>query len=189
MLPGVRRLAAAVGSAILAGALTVPSAHAALEVAVSVSPPEGVVGRPIEVLVRTFSPVDGSAVGLPSPSLPYPAPSGLWNVLYPISDYPFDVVAESPFGESTSVAVARDPADASLWRGTFTPTAAGTWTITIRNFPRTAPTAVPVVQGGPPTTESAAPLVGVAGLLGGLLAGIVVGRRIGRPVRYGHGRE
>ena len=134
------RLPRAVASGVLAAAFIAGPSAAALEIAVSVSPARGMVGRPVEVLVRTFVPIGVQDVDLPRPSLAYPASSGLWNILYPVSDYPFDVVARPPSGDEIEVDLVRDPSDGSLWRGTFPPTAAGIWSIVARNFPTYAPT-------------------------------------------------
>lgn len=160
-----------------------PSA-AALEVAVSVSPASGVVGRPIEVLVRTFAPIGGDGIDLPRPSLAYPAPSGLWNVLYPI-DYSFDVIARSPAGEEVQISLVRDAADASLWRGSFTPPVPGQWAIVMRNFPTYAPIGLDVAAGEP--TSNSLPMV-VGSLLGGLALGLLLGRAFGgrRRVTFGN---
>lgn len=174
----MRRIARAIGLAVLYGGLAVQSAVAAVEVAVSVSPSEGVVGRPVEVLVRTFIPIGTGDLHLPVPSVPYPAASGLWNVLYPIADYPFDVVANSPAGASMQVALTRDSEDASLWRGSFIPSKSGEWTIVLRNFPTLEPIRILVVEDGtfpPPAT------VGVGAFLAGLLMGLVLGRVTRRP--------
>jgi hypothetical protein len=163
--------------ALAAGVLTAGTARAALEITLSVSPAEGIVGRSIEVLVRTYAPVGAGDVGLPTPSIPYPAPSGLWNVLYPIPDYPFDVVARSPTGANTKVVLARDSSDASLWRGSFTPDAAGEWSIGASNFPTMEPTRL-LVRPGEVAPQS--PIVGIAALIGGLVFGVIVGMGIRR---------
>ena len=134
--------------AVLISALLGQAAMAALDVTVTVSP-TGLVGRPSEVLVRTYAPVNAGDLALPQPSLAYPAPSGLWNVLYPVGDYPFDVVAHSPNGGATKVELGRDPSDASLWRGSVTPDVAGEWTITVSNFPGIEPTHFMVAAGDP----------------------------------------
>ena len=149
----------------------------ALEIVVAVSPAEGVVGRPIEVLVRTFVPIGEGESDLPIPSFAYPAPSGLWNVLFPVADYPFDVTASTEDGTAIPLTLARDPSDATLWRGTFTPTTSGLWTISVRNFGTASPGAsarVPVVPG---ETVPLAAVIGVVGLAIGLMLGRIVGRR------------
>ena len=148
----------------------------AVEVVVTVSPTEGVVGRPVEVLVRTFAPIGTDDLSLPAPSLAYPAPSGLWNVLYPIADYPFDVVAKAPTGATQQVALTRDPADASLWRGSFTPTSSGEWTIVLRNFPTSDPTRVAVIEQDAPTAS----WFGLFAVLASLLVGVILGRVLPR---------
>ncbi len=174
----MRRIARAIGMALLCSGLAAQSAVAALEVAVSISPSEGIVGRPVEVLVRTFVPIGADAAHLPVPSVPYPAASGLWNVLYPIADYPFDVVAKSRAGASVQVALTRDPEDASLWRGTFTPSSSGEWTIALRNFPTLEPIAIRVIDD---SSSPPALTVAVAALLAGLLGGVILGRVTRRP--------
>jgi hypothetical protein len=168
----MRRIANAIWLALLFGGLSIQSAVAAVEVAVSVSPAEGIVGRPVEVLVRTFIPM-GAGDELPVPSVPFPVASGIWNVLYPIADYPFDVVANSPSGTRVQVALTRDSEDASLWRGTFIPPTGGDWTIVLCNFPTLEPIPIRVVEdaSSPPVA-----MVGVVALLAGLLVGVVLGR-------------
>jgi len=144
---------------------------------VAVSPSQGTVGQPVEVLLRTFVPEPIDDTSLPIPSLAYPVASGLWNILYPIADYPFSVVARADDGTSIAVSVARDPSDATLWRGTFTPTASGSWTVSVRNFPAGTPGAsarIVVTSGG---AVQAVWLVGAAALLTGVLVGLLFGRR------------
>jgi hypothetical protein len=97
-------------------------------------------------------------------------------VLYPVADYPFDVVAEADDRTTVTVAVTRDPADATLWRGTFTPPRDGTWTIRVRNWPVGTPGTSARLQVAPGEAIPLAALVGVAGLVGGLLVGLAVGR-------------
>jgi membrane associated rhomboid family serine protease len=178
------RLIAAGVLPLLAAAMIWPAVgRAALEVVVSVSPAQGVVGRPVEILVRTFSPVAQGDIALPTPSLAYPAASGLWNVLYPIADYPFDVVAEASDAATVPVPIARDPNDATLWRGVFTPATSGTWTIRVRNFPdeETGASVRFEVAGSEEvgTGGSAA----LAPLLTGVVTGIVIGRVTSRRWR------
>ena len=176
----MKRSSAPLALALLA-LLVLPGgpALAAMEIAVSVSPTDGVVGRPVEVLLRTFVPYGRDAIDLPVPSVPYPAPSGHWNLLYPVADYPFDVVAEADDRATVAIAVSRDPADATLWRGTFTPTTDGTWTIWVRNFRVggvSAPGSSARLHVAPGETIPLAGLVGVAGLVGGVLFGLALGR-------------
>ena len=115
---------------------------------------------------------------MPVPSLQYPSASGGWNVLYPIADYPFDVVANSPSGARIPVALTRDSDDASLWRGSFIPPSSGDWTVVLRNFPTLEPIPIRVVEDGssPPVA-----IVAVAALLAGVLVGVLLGRVIRRP--------
>lgn len=174
----MRRIVRAFGLAVLCSGLATQSAVAAVEVAVSVSPSVGIVGRPVEVLVRTFVPIGAEAAHLPVPSVSYPAASGIWNVLYPIADYPFDVLVNSPVGASVQVALTRDSEDASLWRGSFVPTSDGDWTIILRNFPALEPIRVRVVKDA---TSPPLAMVGVATLLAGLAIGLVLGRVTRRP--------
>lgn len=129
----------------------------------------------MEVLVRTYVPVGAGDLGLPLPSLSYPAPSGLWDVLYPIADYPFDVEVRSPTGETTQIDLARDSSDASLWRGVFTPNAAGGWSISISNFPTNEPTRFMVRRD---ETGLAMALGSIAGLVVGVIAGVMLGTSI-----------
>jgi hypothetical protein len=169
----MRRIARGFWLALLCSGLVTQSAAAALEVAVSVSPSEGIVGRPVEVLVRTFTPIDAADLSLPVPSLEYPTASGIWNVLYPIADYPFDVVANPPMGATVRVTLTRDSHDASLWRGSFIPSSIGAWTIVLRNFPTIDPIHVEVIEA-----ETSLPLVtfGAIAVLAGLLIGLILGR-------------
>lgn len=181
----LRPLATALALGIaVASIITRPSA-AALEVAVSVSPASGIVGRPVEVLVRTFAPIGGDGIDLPLPSLAYPVPSGLWNVLYPV-DYPFDVIARSPAGDELQIDLGRDASDASLWRGSFTPTTPGQWSIVMRNFPTYAPIRLDVAASEP--TPSTLPIM-LAALLGGLALGFLLGRAIRRSPTSDIGRR
>ena len=172
------RLTCAVVFALLAAASTAGPSAAALEIAVSVSPPTGTAGRPVEVLVRTFIPIGADGIDLPAPSFAYPAASGLWNVLYPVSDYPFDVVARSPAGDEIDIDLVRDPSDGSLWRGVFTPPVPGAWSIFVRNFPTYAPTTIEVTADeqslGFWTIAAACLLLGIGG-------GLVLARVIRRP--------
>ena len=168
----MRRLGPAACIGFVVAAMTPAPTRAALDIVVSVSPTKGYVGQPVEVLVRTFVPVSEDVVDLPRPSVTYPFASGLWNVLYPI-DYEFDVIARSPTGEEQNVNLARDGSDASLWRGSFTPTSAGLWSIVMRNFPTLAPIQFEV---GAETTTSGSWLVAIAALVAGLAAGVVLAR-------------
>jgi len=169
--------------ALAASGLIAPSASAAVEITLSVSPGEGIVGRPTEVLVRTYAPIGAADLGLPTPSFSYPAPSGLWNVLYPIPDYPFDVAARSPTGEATKVDLVRDPSDASLWRGTLTPDTPGEWSVTVSNVPSNEPVRFIVRPGEAGSPSSVVGISGlaaavVAGLVAGVVAGVIVGLRV-----------
>lgn len=185
-----RTVRALVSVGLLAVALATASvARAAGEVVVAVSPSAVGVGEPVEVLLRTFVPIQREGV-LPgtSPREPYPAPSGFWNLLYPWDDYPFDVVAQHEGDADIQVRLARDPSDSTLWRGTVTLPSAGTWTIWVRNFPGKesgSTTTVRVRPGGSAATESSPPgngtmtspasiEAGPAALVGALV-GIVVG--------------
>jgi hypothetical protein len=133
-------------------------ARAALDVALAVSPSTAHVGQPVEVLLRTFVPIAPElGFGLPSPDARYPVASGLWNVLYPVNDYPFDVAAEHDDGTVITVSLTRDPSDATLWRGFFVPSRAGTWNVRVRNFPAGSAVGV-MVSDGP--AASAAPSAG-----------------------------
>src|SRR3989304_2693024 len=96
--------AALVAVGMLAGTLALaPVARAAFEVVVSASPADVLVGQPLEVIIRTFVPVQRDILDVADPREPYPGPSGLWNVLYPIEDYPFDVVAAPEEGSEGPV--------------------------------------------------------------------------------------
>ena len=178
----MRILAAAFLLASFAAATSTATVSAALSVVVSVSPAEGVVGRPIEVLLRTFVPIGEGETDLPPSTLAYPAASGLWDVLYPVADYPFDVVAQGEDGTAVSITLVRDISDASLWRGTFTPTSSGAWKISVQNF-LVAPGATAQLSVRAPETVPIEAIVGGAGLLGGLVLGLVLGRRGARRSR------
>ena len=169
-------IAAGLGVGLLAVMSVAGSAAAAMTVAVSVSPSEGVVGRPVEVLLRTFAPVGEGVAGLPVPTLPYPAASGLRNVLYPVADYPFDVVAQSEAGESLAVDLSRDRNDATLWRGTFTPNTSGDWTVAVRNFPSGEPGTEARVSVAPRQDASPIMIVAVLSLVTGVLVGLLLRR-------------
>lgn len=177
----MNRIAAGLGLAMFPVMLAAGSTQAAVTVAVSISPAEGVVDRPAEVLLRTFAPVGEGVAALPVPSLPYPAASGLWNVLYPIDDYPFDVLATSEDGTRIAVLLSRDVSDATVWRGTFTPTESGDWTVVVRNFPTGEPGASARVSVAGSQDTPPAVVVVLASLLVGVLLGLLLGRaRLGR---------
>ena len=153
---------ALLGAALLLGSLaTAAEVRAAGEVVVAVSPSEVEVGEPVEVLLRTFWVVDRNDLSLPfeSPIEPYPAPSGVWNILYSWPDYPFDVVAQHEDDADVAVSLARDPSDSTLWRGSVSLPSPGTWTIWVRNFPGREPgsTATVTVRGGLAPTVSPPP--------------------------------
>lgn len=172
---------------------TASAARAAGDIVVSVSPTRVAVGQLVEVLVRTFRPVEQSGLPLPfeSPVEPYPVPSGVWNILYPWPDYPFDVVAQHDDGTEVQLTVTRDPTDSTIWRGTVSLPKGGTWTIWVRNFQHKelGSTAVVTAQAGPPASAQAASgsvttvpgsieagPAAVIGALVGLLGGLVIGR-------------
>jgi hypothetical protein len=173
------RFFAALTAMALGMTLAGPAA-AAMEVVVSVSPAEATLGQPVEVLLRTFVPFGQEDLGLPVPSLSYPAPSGYLSVLYPVADYPFDVVAQPEVGPSLNVRLTRDPGDATLWRGTFQPTEAGVWRVVVRNFPTGQPgtTAQVRVRSGPAVPAELA--MALVALVLGLLLGVALGRRLRR---------
>jgi hypothetical protein len=174
------RVTAAVVVASLALTITAAPSKAALEIAVTVSPREGVVGAPVEILVRTFTPFRAGALELPSPSAAYAAPSGLWNVLYPFPDYAFSATALAPTGKTLDINLVLDPTDASLWRGTFTPDTAGQWTIRLVNVPSFSPIEVEVSN----RDDGGSPLPLTAVLIGGVLTGVVIGRWTRRAIAY-----
>lgn len=181
---------ALVGAGLLLASLAMaPVARAAGQVVVAVSPSEVEVGEPVEVLLRTFVPIDRQGI-LPgsSPREPYPAPSDFWNLLYPWDDYPFNVVAQHDGDADVPVQLARDPSDATLWRGTVSLPSAGTWMIWVRNFPGKGPgsTTTVTVRLGPSAATASPPInaatttspasieAGPATLIGALV-GLVVG--------------
>lgn len=172
--------------------------RAAGEVVVAVSPSEVEVGEPVEVLLRTFVPIEREGT-LPQSSVrePYPAPSGFWNVLMPWDDYPFGVVAQHDGDVDVAVQLARDASDATLWRGSVSLPNAGTWTIWVRNFPGKEPgstATVTVRPGGSAATASPPPhatttsqasidarpvalIAALVGLVGGALTALAWRRR------------
>ncbi len=170
--------------------------RAAGEVVVAVSPSEVEVGEPVEILLRTFVPIERQGT-LPRSSVrePYPAPSGFWNVLMPWDEYAFDVVAQHDGDADVAIQLARDPSDSTLWRGSVSLPSAGTWTVWVRNFPGKEPgstTTVTVRPGGsgataspPPnatTTGQASIEAGPAALIAAL-AGLVFGVLVARAWR------
>jgi hypothetical protein len=183
---------ALLGAGLLIGSLAMAAGvRAAGEVVVTVSPSQADVGERIEVLVRTFWVVDRSDLSLPleSPIPPHPVASGVWNILYSWSDYPFDVVAQHEGDADVAVQLARDPADSTLWRGTVSLPSPGTWTIWVRNFSAKEPgsTATMTVRSsGSTASKSPAPSTNAAtgrvtpadvapAVLAAALAGLVVG--------------
>ncbi len=170
------RIRAGLCLGLVAGIFVAGSTSAAMNVALSVSPAEGVVGRPVEVLLRTFAPMGNGDSALPVPSFRYPAASGLWFVLYPYPDYPFDVVARSEGATSIAVQLLRDLSDATLWRGSFTPTETGQWTVAVRNFQSDTPGATASVAVAPSQAPPSIEIVGAFALVVGVLAGLLLGR-------------
>lgn len=152
---------------------------AAGQVVVSASPSEVRVGQAVEILARTFLPIQREGtLAVSDPLEPYPGPSGLWNVLYPWDDYPFDVVAQHEDGTELGVTLARDPSDSTLWRGFVSLPKAGPWTVWVRNFPGKEPGSTTVVRvGDPPPGSIGWGPAALAGVLLGLLGGFAVARR------------
>lgn len=147
------------GFCLLVGSLSLASdVRAAGAVVVAVSPSEVGVGEPVEVLLRTFVPIERQGI-LPgtNPREPYPVSSGYWNVLIPWDDYPFDVVARHDGDADVPVILVRDPSDSTLWRGFVSLSSAGMWTIWVRNFPGQEPgsTATVTVRPGVSATTAA----------------------------------
>jgi hypothetical protein len=186
-----------IGLGVVAATLAMATAvSAAGEVVVSASPAEVRVGQPVEILVRTFVPIQREGtLAVAAPREPYPAPSGHYDVLYPWDDYPFDVVAEHAAGTALSVDVSRDRSDSTLWRGSVVLPTAGTWTVWVRNFQHREPgsTTVVEVKSGPPgdvapasttsTTASGSVDAGPAAVIGalvGLLLSLVIAPRLTR---------
>jgi hypothetical protein len=175
----MRALAAlglAVGIGVAAFGVAQP-ARASLDIVVSVSPLEVQVGQAVEVQVRTFLPFDEKDLHLPvARPAAYPAASGLWDILYPV-EYPFDVDATADGVASIPVTLHRDGADATLWRGTFTPTSAGTWTVRMNNWQdRTATVGVSALAAGS--------FPGGTAMAAALIAGLVIGVALGRFGRF-----
>jgi len=204
-----RRLIRALPVLVLVVTAFVPAteAWAAGEVVVAASPSEVRVGESVEILLRTFVPVQREGM-LPGskPREPYPVPSGFWDMLYPWDDYPFDIVAQHEDGTEVPVNLARDPSDSTLWRGIVTLPMVGTWTIQVRNFRHDQPglsnfgqfepgsTTVVNAKDGPPrpsgpssglgdpSSGSAAPQVSTqaAAAIIWLMVGLVGGLIVGR---------
>jgi len=150
---------------------------------VSASPSEVGVGQPLEILVRTFVPIQREGtLAVPDPREPYPGPSGFYNVLYPWDDYPFNVVAEHEDGTEVQVTLARDPTDSTLWRGVTSLPKAGTWTIWVRNFPNREPGSTTVVKaeaGAGAMDAGPAALIGaLTGFVGGFVIASLLRRRL-----------
>src|SRR6266511_1642517 len=199
-VPVMTRTAARVfaSGALLAVTLAAAGAvRASGDVVVAVSPTSVAVGQPVEVLVRTFRVVDRADLSLPfeSPLQPYPVASGAWNILYHWPDYPFDVVAQHEDGTEVPLTLARDPTDATLWRGVVSLPKAGTWTVWVRNNQQKGPgsTSVVTVRAGPTaataslapinpttTTTGATPIEAGPAAIVGTLVGLVVGAVIAR---------
>jgi hypothetical protein len=164
----------------------------AMNVVVTASPAHAAVDQPVEVLIRTFLPLAGSDLSLDvgATRTPFPAPSGYWSLLYAFSDdYPFKVEARGPGGESVSVIVARDPSDASLYRGIARLSSAGRWRVQLLNYSGDAPgtwaevdvqpaLAVPAASAAPngQWSEQAAVAVSLLAGLAGLAFGFIAGR-------------
>ena len=184
---------------VLVGSLVIADgSRASGEVVLAVSPSAVGVGEPVEVLLRTFRPIERKGT-LPQSKArePYPAPSGFWNVLVPWDDYPFDVVAQHEGNVDVPVRLARDPSDSTLWRGFLSLPSAGTWTIWVRNFQGKEPGSTTTVNVRPGTSAASAPPApvmatsttgtdaidaGPAVLVGGLL-GLVIGVLLDRALR------
>ena len=161
-------------------------ASAAMWAVLSVSPEVPTVGKPAEVLIRTFGTYSSEEVGPIVHDGPVPAPSGFTLILWGVP-YPFRVVALGPGGQAVDVNVHRDPTDASLYRGEVAFPAAGAWTLQLPQFngPEDAPgirLAVTVANGPPPAGDPA--MVAIAGAIGALAAAVTLGllrRRAARP--------
>jgi hypothetical protein len=125
-------------------------------------------------------------------------PSGVWNILYHWPDYPFDVVAQHEDGTEVGLTLARDPTDATLWRGVVSLPKVGTWTIWVRNYQQRGPgsTSVVTVRAGPAaatapsvpvkpslTSTGATSIESGPAALGGALVGLVVGAVLARGLR------
>lgn len=174
----MKRIVAGLVLGLLTTTSVAGSTLAAMTITVTASPAEGRVGRPVEVLLRTYVPVGEDVVDLPPPVFPFPVASGLRNLLYPVADYPFDVVAQTEDGTSLAVPMVRDPSDATLWRGTFTPARIGDWTIAARNFPRGESGASALVTVAPGEDADQTLIVGAVSLAGGVLVGLLLGRLV-----------
>jgi hypothetical protein len=157
------------------------------EIVLTISPPESQVGQPVEVLLRTFVPYSATTLGLASPHPDYPGAPGILDVLYPWDDYPFVVRAEIA-GETVPIVLTRDVQDSTLWRGFWTPTKVGTWTIRSYNFGEGHPgtsTSVRVTEAASLGATDGGLTAGVASLG---VAGGSASRIPYRPIAEGVGR-
>jgi hypothetical protein len=107
---------------------------AAMWAVLTVSPERPTVGEPAEVLIRTFGTFGSDAVGSIAHDGSIPTPSDMVLVLWGV-DYPFEVIALGPGGESVDVEVHRDQADASLYRGEVAFPTSGEWNLQLPQFP------------------------------------------------------
>jgi hypothetical protein len=171
---------------VLAGSFvaSVDRTSAAMWAVLTLSPECPSAGEPAEVLVRTFGTYGPDAVGTIEHDGPIPAPSDSVLVLWG-AEYPFQVIALGPAGETIDVDVHQDQADASLYRGAVTFPSPGAWTLRLPQFPGPddAPgirLAVTVAERAPPTSDIGLPAV--AAMLGAIagataVAAMVVRRR------------
>jgi hypothetical protein len=176
----MRRATSLFGAIALVALWLTGPALGAGEVVITASPAEARVGQQVEVLLRTFVPFTATTLGLSSPRPEYPAPSGFLDVLYPWDDYPFDVRAEVA-DQSVGIDLRRDAHDSTLWRGIWTPTRVGTWTIRCYNFDLGTPgasTTVRVIDAAPlaATGDGLTPAVGLLCAAGGVLVGLLAAR-------------
>ena len=171
---------------IVASAVAAGGASAAMWVALTSSPERPTVGEPAEVLIRTFATFGSDSLGEIINDGPIPAPSGFALVLWGV-DYPFELVAQGPRGESLAIEVRRDHADASLYRGEVAFPSPGAWTLQLPQFAGSADTpaitlVVDVAEAAPPWGDIA--LLAVAAALGAVATAATIGlMRRSRPSR------
>jgi hypothetical protein len=165
------------GAAFVGSYLVADRASAAMWAVLTVSPERPTVGEPAEVLIRTFGTYGPDAIDAIAHDGPIPAPRDLVLVLWAV-EYPFQLVAIGPKGESVEVDVHRDEADASLYRGEVSFPTSGDWTLQLPQFPgpEDAPgirLAVDVADRAPPF--GAVAFLAIAAAIGALASAAAIG--------------
>lgn len=109
-----------------------------MQVTLTIAPASVVVGKPAEVLLRTFVPTGWEELGMEAPGS-WPFVPDTAYVLWPVPDYPFSVVAQADDGAEIPLVMTLDPVDPTLWRGVFVPDTPGMWRVRATNFPESDP--------------------------------------------------